>query len=117
MNLTCVRVDCRYGSTYIFQALPRSMTIWLDYGAKVGSGNSTMKELNDVVKKYTAELDIWQFLTVCRFSFVIVISFSDFVEVDPRTVLIHAYARRFCRNCAHGFVTPTGTFTPRLKAC
>jgi hypothetical protein len=44
----------KYGATYIFQALPRSMTIWLDYGAKVAAkqGNAaTLADLTEQVKK------------------------------------------------------------------
>jgi hypothetical protein len=41
------------------------MTIWLDYGTKISSGlGNTMKDLTDVVKRYTVDLPAWQFLTV-----------------------------------------------------
>lgn len=60
-----------HGSTYIFQALPRSLTLWMDYGAKVSDGGGTLfkkqqgvlPHVNSIVKKYIDSLPEYQLLT------------------------------------------------------
>ncbi|XP_062843465.1 serine/threonine-protein kinase ATR [Trichomycterus rosablanca] len=64
----------QFGNQYIYQAMPRMLTLWLDFGAKVyeveKAGRSDrvqmkadLSKINAVISEHTASLSPYQFLT------------------------------------------------------
>ncbi|TRY93692.1 hypothetical protein DNTS_029400 [Danionella cerebrum] len=64
----------QFGNQYIYQAMPRMLTLWLDYGAKVyefeKAGRSDrvqmraeLTKINSVISEHTSNLSPYQFLT------------------------------------------------------
>jgi len=54
----------RAGSKYVFQALSRMLTIWLDYGGRTeGQRSETFAKLNKNIETFINELPAFQFLT------------------------------------------------------
>ncbi|XP_072524827.1 serine/threonine-protein kinase ATR [Salminus brasiliensis] len=64
----------QFGNQYIYQAMPRMLTLWLDFGAKVyevekagRSDRSQMRadlsKINTVISEHTSNLSPYQFLT------------------------------------------------------
>jgi serine/threonine-protein kinase ATR len=64
MNLYTVRCFAkaiRFGSKYIYQTVPRLLTIWLDLGEdKRTAGTDLFKKLNDVVAKAIKEAPVYK---------------------------------------------------------
>eukprot|EP00126_Sphaerothecum_destruens_P012111 Sdes_comp20982_c0_seq10m19359 len=57
-----------FGSEYIFQSLPRLLTLWLEYGEKVHEGagtkcDKTLASLNREIDHFTQTLPAYQFYT------------------------------------------------------
>ena len=54
----------RAGSKYVFQALSRMLTIWLDYSGRTeGQRSETFAKLNKNIETFINELPAFQFLT------------------------------------------------------
>nr|XP_023680216.1 serine/threonine-protein kinase ATR isoform X1 [Paramormyrops kingsleyae] len=64
----------QFGNQYIYQAMPRMLTLWLDFGAKVFESEkagrqdrlqmrSELAKINAVVSEHTSNLSPYQFLT------------------------------------------------------
>ena len=51
------------GSKYVFQALSRMLTIWLDYGGRPAVITDTFNKLNRNIERFIGELPAFQFLT------------------------------------------------------
>ncbi|XP_071509803.1 serine/threonine-protein kinase ATR-like [Diadema antillarum] len=61
-----------YGNQYIYQSMPRLLSLWLDYGAhvsdleknnKVGKAANVMSMLHKIIAEFTEKLAPYQFLT------------------------------------------------------
>ncbi|XP_066508582.1 serine/threonine-protein kinase ATR-like [Hoplias malabaricus] len=64
----------QFGNQYIYQAMPRMLTLWLDFGAKVyevekagrsdrSQMRSDLSKINTVISEHTSNLSPYQFLT------------------------------------------------------
>ena len=64
MNLYTVRSFAkaiRFGSKYVYQTVPRLLTIWLDLGEdRNTAGTDVFKKLNDVVAKAIKEAPVYK---------------------------------------------------------
>lgn len=64
MNLYTVRAYAkaiRYGSKYVYQTVPRLLTIWLDMGEDRNlAGSDVFKKLNDVVAKAIKDAPVYK---------------------------------------------------------
>jgi len=64
MNLNTVRSFAkaiRYGSKYVYQTVPRLLTIWLDLGENPNTaGTDVFKKLNDVVAKAIQDAPVYK---------------------------------------------------------
>ena len=55
----------RAGSKYVFQTVPRLLTIWLDFGEdKAASGTDVFKKINDTVAKAIKEAPVYKVWSV-----------------------------------------------------
>lgn len=67
MNLYTVRSFAKaikFGSKYVYQTVPRLLTIWLDMGEdKALAGSDVFKKLNDVVAKAIKESPVYKWFT------------------------------------------------------
>jgi hypothetical protein len=72
MNLNTVRSfskAIRFGSKYVYQTVPRLLTIWLDMGEnKHTAGQDVFKKLNDVVSKAIREAPVYKVNLLLRAS-------------------------------------------------
>lgn len=70
MNLYTVKFFAKaikYGSKYIYQTVPRLLTIWLDLGEdKPLSAGDTFKRLNEMVAKAIKETPVYKVIYVSR---------------------------------------------------
>ncbi|KAF8076761.1 hypothetical protein FPV67DRAFT_1472577 [Lyophyllum atratum] len=67
MNLYTVRSFAKaikFGSKYVYQTVPRLLTIWLDLGEdKTSAGTDVFKKLNDIVAKAIKESPVYKWFT------------------------------------------------------
>jgi len=55
------------GSKYVFQTVPRLLTIWLDFGEdKVVSGTDVFKKINDIIAKVIKEAPVYKVWSVYK---------------------------------------------------
>lgn len=71
MNLQTVRAYAkamRYGSKYIYETVPRMLTIWLDLGDDaVISKDEIYRRLNGEVSRALKTVPTWKVCIVCQF--------------------------------------------------
>lgn len=93
MNLYTVRCYAkaiRFGSKYVYQTVPRLLTIWLDLGEdSKTAGTDVFKKLNDVVAKAIKEAPVYKvnFLVTNLASCSVPISG---LQLSPKSCLVWA---------------------------
>jgi hypothetical protein len=85
MNLYTVRSFAKaikFGSKYVYQTVPRLLTIWLDLGEeRTAAGTDVFKKLNDVVSRAIKEAPTYK---VCLPRFYIKLS-------DLEGLVVHGF--------------------------
>ena len=94
MNLYTVRCYAkaiRFGSKYVYQTVPRLLTIWLDLGEdSKTAGTDVFKKLNDVVAKAIKEAPVYKvnFLHIISINSYSV--FASGSQLSPKLFLVWA---------------------------
>ena len=76
MNLYTVKFFAKaikFGSKYVYQTVPRLLTIWLDLGENaILAGSDPFKKLNEAVAKAIKETPVYKVGATCAFGSIVI---------------------------------------------